>query len=104
MKKLIIAMAIAIPAICFAAYEGAKNSATVTQQKGVYIFVDSAPVAEYDYLGEVNTGMFGGGSGQYLEVKTELLDRCKKKFPTANGLIFHFVTGEADRADAILIK
>jgi hypothetical protein len=105
MKKNIIVALIAITATSFAAFKtvNSYNQATVNQQQGCYLFIESTPVSDYDYLGDVKvSGMFS--SGQFDDVKGGLIKAAKKKYPNCNGLIFHFVSGEADHVDAILFK
>jgi hypothetical protein len=81
-----------------------KSLATVQQIQGMYIFTDSTPKAEYEFLGSVKGGMFGGGNGQYQPVRDELIKQARKKYPQANGLILHFVNGDTDKADAVKFK
>lgn len=73
--------------------------AEANQQEGVYIFVDSKPVAKYDYLGTVKTNC----CRQYKGIRNKLLKKAKKSFPDANGLIIRFSTGGIDRADVIFL-
>ena len=108
MKKSILLPAIAIAFIVFSAFTIQqtlkKNYAEVDQQKGFYIFVDSKPLMEYEYLGEVKGPGVSFGSGQYSEVRNKLIDRCSKDYPKADGIILHFITGQRDRAEAIRFK
>lgn len=109
MKKILIGCIIgfclsAVVAFTVANYEPKKSSAEVEQYQGLYVFSDSKPVKEYDYLGTVkrNTGGFGGG--QYTDVRDGLIKRAKSDYPAANGIILILKAGAADRADAIRIK
>ena len=80
-----------------------KNLAEVNQVQGVYIFVDSKPSMEYEYLGTVE--MKGSwGSGQYQDVRDKLLKKLKAKFSQAEGAIFNFHDGGTDKVDAIKFK
>jgi hypothetical protein len=82
-----------------------KSSADVNQVEGYYIFTDSKPVLEYEYLGTVKfNGGLGFSSEQYTDVRNKLIKRAKKEFPRADGIIFYFATGSADRADLIKFK
>lgn len=104
MKKLLITLAVVLPALAIGTILNEKiNLATVNQVQGVYIFVESEPVNTYIYLGTVkNTVTFG--SGQFDDVKKTLLKKAKKEYPGANGLIIHFVNGGTDYADAIILN
>jgi len=81
-----------------------KAKAEVNQLQGVYVFVDSKPVKEYQYLGTVKNGMRLAGSAQYQPVRDKLLKKLKEDYPQADGAIFSFVNGAADRVDAIKFK
>ncbi len=79
------------------------NHAEVNQLQGLYVFTDSKPVQEYEYLGTVKTGI-GFNSGQYQPVRDLMIRKIKKQFPNADGAIFFFNDGNADRCDAIKFK
>lgn len=85
--------------------EGQKNKsqAKVEQYQGVYIFVDSKPVGETDYLGTVKKS-FGLMGGQYTVLRDALIKKCKSDFKDAQALILKFVEGGADMGDAIKFK
>ncbi|MBR9859803.1 hypothetical protein GYB22_03460 [bacterium] len=76
------------------------NVAEVDQIHGCYVFIDSKPMKEYEYLGTVKKIMTWG-TGQYQDVRDALLKKAKKEYPDANGMIFHFHDGGADEVDAI---
>lgn len=104
MKKLIIAAVLS----AFALYAGASfikfNEAVVNQEQGIYLFVECVPANEYEFLGDVKHSISFAGSGQFDSVKKDLIKKARKQYPNCNGLIFHFVDGGTDRADAILLK
>ena len=104
MKKIILVDAFAAIALLAGAQMLKLNEATVNQEQGFYLFVESTPTAEYEFLGDVKQGLNWGGSGQYGDIKKDLIKRCRKQYPNANGIIFHFVDGGTDRAYAILLK
>lgn len=81
-------------------YEINKSTAEVNQILGYYVFVDSKPLKEYKYLGTVDKAM-SWGSGQYQDVRDAILRKARKKYPEANGLIFHFKDGGTDSVDVI---
>lgn len=73
------------------------------QVQGLYIFTDSKPKNDFKYLGTVkSTGTFG--NPQYENVRDRLIKQAKKEFPKGNGLIIDLRTGQADKADVILIE
>lgn len=86
--------------------DGQKNKALakVEQYQGVYIFVDSKPVCESTYVGtEKKSGGFL--SPQYTSVRDALIKKCKKEFKDSfDAIIFKFVDGGADMADAVKLK
>lgn len=78
-----------------------KNTASVQQKDGIYIFMFSTPLADYEKLGTVKkTGIVLSGKPE--EMFNILLRRCKKDYPSATGLIFSSV--QMDEADAIRFK
>lgn len=87
--------------------DGQKNKARakVEQIQGVYIFVDCEPVTESTYVG---TSKKSGGfsSPQYTSVRDALIKKCKKEFKDKefDAIIFKFVDGGADMADAVKLK
>lgn len=83
-------------------YEPNKSTAEVYQYEGLYIFVDSKPVKEYQYLGTVKT--YGWGNNQYVSLKDRLIYKTKKDYPQADAIIITFKSGAADVADAIKFK
>ncbi|GIV26866.1 MAG: hypothetical protein KatS3mg027_0680 [Bacteroidia bacterium] len=84
-------------------YEPKVNTAEVDQYEGLYVFVDSKPVREYEYLGTEKV-VLTFGSGQYRDIRDKLIKKVKKEYPQANGIIFHFNENASDKADAIKIK
>lgn len=74
--------------------------ARVNKKQGVYLFTDCEPVQDYEYLGTVKAGLTFT-SGQYEAVRDVLIKKTLKKYPNANGIIFHFYDGGVDKADAI---
>lgn len=80
------------------------NQAEVNQLQGIYIFTDCRPLDPYDYLGTVKNGTRLSGSAQYQPVRDRLLKKLKQDYPEANGAIFYFNNGSADRADAIKFR
>jgi len=87
-----------------ATYEVNSSTAEVNQIQGLYIFVDSKPVKEFEYLGTVKNSMSLSGSGQYQSVRDKLIKKLRKEYPEANGAIFNFHDGGTDMCDAIRIK
>ncbi len=85
-------------------YDVKKGTAEVDQYQGVYVFTDSKPVSEYEYLGTVKLTFRIGNSGQYQSVRDVMIKKAKKDYPEADGIIMIFKDGGTDRADAIKFK
>jgi len=107
MKKLILGSIIGIilsttVAFTLANYEPKKSTGEVEQMQGLYIFTDSKPVLEYEYLGTVKASM--GMDSQYQGVRDKLVKKAKKDYPDADGLIMQFKSGGTDKCDAIKFK
>lgn len=100
MKKIILA--IAILAIMFTAFTVLveKDKAIVDQKEGLYVFMLSKPVAEYEYLGSVKKTI--AWSGKPEEMLNSMIRKVKNDYPQANGIIFTDI--DMDQADAIKIK
>ncbi len=103
MKKILISAAALIVIFGFTIQTIKKNTAEVNQVSGYYIFTDCKPTQEYTYLGEIkSSGSFGGS--QYADVRDRLIKKAAKEYPKADGLIFTFVSGSADKCEAIMFK
>ena len=64
-----------------------KKQAEVNQSNGVYIFVQSRPVQEYDVLGTVEKhGIVWNGSPR--EMFKTIIRRAKRDYPECEGVIF----------------
>ena len=84
------------------------STASVNQEQGFYIFTDSKPTLEYDYVGSVASnrtqlGTIIGGQGgfctcylTYGQLKANLIERAKKKKLVGDGLIINTSAGTAD--------
>lgn len=79
------------------------NLAEVEQIQGFYVFIDSKPVQEYEYLGTVKSSM-NLISSQYQSIRDALIKKARKEHPSGNGIIFHFSNGGTDKADVIKFK
>ena len=85
---------------------GNKQLAEVNQQQGFYLFVDSKPVSDYEYLGTVKVRSFSFKvqTEQYQSVRDALIKDAKKMYPNGDGLIFNFQVGAPNTADVIKLK
>ena len=66
-------------------YEPNQATAEVSRVDGLFIFTDSKPVMPYDSLGQLDAGFVTGT--QYESIRTNLINRAKKKYPEAEGLM-----------------
>lgn len=108
MKKIISLIVLgffvlSIFAFTVVSYEPKHATAEVEQLQGLYIFVDSKPVLEYEYIGTVKSTFSLGGS-QYTDVRDRIIKKAKKDYPQADAIIISFKAGGTDRADAIKFK
>lgn len=107
MKKTIFALAMF--ATFAASAQTNKAEATAEQFQGLYVFVDSKPVAQYDFLGTVGKGSswgkaFGLQGSEYTDRRDKLVKSAKKEYPQAEGIILHLREGGKDEADVIKFK
>ncbi len=80
-------------------YEPNRSTGEVEQMQGLYIFTDSKPVLEYEYLGTVKTTF--AADVQYQGTRNKMIRKAKKKFPDAEGIIIQFKSGGTDKGDVI---
>jgi hypothetical protein len=83
-------------------YEPNQSTAEVSKVEGFYIFTDSKPVMPYDSLGEADLGFVSGT--QYENIRTNLIKRARKKYPTADGLILNLNKTGLDKCNVIKFK
>lgn len=85
--KLTLALAVvAIAAASFAVVQQEKNLAQVEQIQGLYVFVKSKPVNEYEFLGSVKPGAMGNHEFDNLLQMT--IKKAKKEYPQADAILF----------------
>jgi hypothetical protein len=84
MKKLIFT---ALIFVSLSAIAQTKSAAQANQVRGMYIFFESHPVAEYAVLGTVKkTGLVM--TGKPTEMYETILRRAQRDFPECDGIIF----------------
>ncbi len=77
------------------------SHAIVNQEEGYYIFMFSRPQKQYEVLGSIEKeGIVW--SGKPKEMFKTILNRTKKKYPKADGIIFKGVA--MDQAEAIKFR
>jgi hypothetical protein len=81
-----------------------KSQARVTQFQGLYLFVDSNPISDTDYLGTVKKSYSLIKGGQYSVLRDAIIKKCKSDFRDAQGIVIKFVQNGADTGDAIKFK
>ena len=102
MKKLMILLLFVLPLSYTLSLIGAQNDISicrVVKNSGIYIFCDSDPITQYDYLGNLkgkHTLM-----PQYSTLRDDFVKKCAKKYKDAKGIILHLVSGGKDTAEAI---
>lgn len=83
------------------AQEGDKSLAKADIQQGLYIFMLSKPVSDYDYLGSIHKkGLVW--SGQPKEMLNIMIRRAKKEYPEADAIVITNIA--MDMADVIKFK
>jgi len=95
-KKIAVAVLLALTCfiISFTKIEINKTAATVQQNSNLSIFSFCKPVAKYDILGSVKVpAICSDKSGDRIEI---LIKRCKKDYPSGEGLIVNDFFGVAE--------
>lgn len=77
-----------------------KDSATVDQIQGVYVFIHSKPNKEYEYLGSFNPKVVPSSDAK--PVINYLIKKGKENYPQADGIIF--TDDKLQKADMIKFK
>lgn len=80
-----------------------KGSAMVSLTKGMYLFIQSQPVQQYEVLGRVKKSGIAW-TGKPKEMISIMTRRAKDKYPTCEGLIFDTDDLSLGRAIAIKFK
>jgi len=79
-------------------FEPTKATADVEQVQGVYVYIKSKPVLEYEFIGAVKPPAI---MEEDIETVTrKLVERAKKEFPDVEAIVFTDNT----HADAIKFK
>ncbi len=97
MKKLLLLLFLAAPAVAFS--QTNKAAATVDRSDGLYIFVMSLPESPYESLGTVKKSLSWTGAPD--EMLKDQVKKVKKEYPGAEGIIFNLAM---DKAEAIKFK
>lgn len=83
------------------AQEADKSLAKADIQQGLYIFMLSKPVSDYEYLGSIKKGGFVW-TGKPTEMLNIMIRRAKRDYPDADAIII--TTISMDMADVIKFK
>ena len=75
-----------------ALYEPKNATAEVDQFAGIYVFKDSKPVKETEFLGTEKVGF--SMSGSYEDVRDKMIKKVRKDYPSAEAIILR--DGKAD--------
>lgn len=81
-------------------YSAKKSTAEVDQVQGIYVFIESKPVLEYEYLGNVKNTF----AKSITDSRDKLVKKAKETFPNADGIIIRYKDGGTDQADVIKFK
>lgn len=105
MKRLFFALLVIVTFSAFKTiYDLRKNSAEVDQVQGVYIFSNSKPVSEFEYLGKVKGPAVA--SSEFGDMVQYMSKRAKEQFPNCNAIIFDgdIKASHNTSVSAVLIK
>jgi hypothetical protein len=100
---LVFTLGIAITALfgfIMIKYEPNKKTAEVEQIQGLYVFIHSKPVMEYDYLGSFTPGLVPSKNAQ--SIINHMIKKSKEKYPNADAIIF--TDDELGKADLVKFK
>ncbi len=103
MKNILLSIAILFSLCSFAQDAPKKNLAEVNQYSGVYVFFDSKPVREYEFIATMKkSGVFNS----VTEALTKYATLAKKEHPDCDAIIFHNIQMgfSKDQFDVIKFK
>lgn len=105
MKKYLFSFALGLAVAALfsfqATYQVKKGTAEVEYVSGVYVFNQSTPVMEYEFLGKVNMPEIKM-TGKPKEMTNTAIKRVLKQYPEADGIIFQ--SENMSKVDAIKFK
>lgn len=94
------AAALIVATILFSSFKLiSEHKASPAQLQGLYIYYQSTPAEDYNYIGTIKAGVTF--NGQPEEMINSLIKQTVKKYPSAEGII---ITPAMDKADAISYK
>jgi hypothetical protein len=103
--SLSILTAIAISISATKMYETSHKTAEANVYQGVSVFTDCNPVMPYDNLGDVTIKSTGGfGNDTYNAKRQDAINKMKKQYPAADGILISFKENGACNATAIKFK
>ena len=105
MKLTLFAVVIGIAIMTFFSFKPSdqvkKDYASVNQVSGIFVFIQSKPLADYEVLGTVKkTGLTWNGKAK--EMQTILIRRAQDDYPICEGIIFDDIA--MDHATVIKFK
>lgn len=77
-----------------------KDNAKVEQIKGVYVFIHSKPIREYEYLGSLQPKVVPSSNAK--PIINHMITKGTEKYPQADGIIF--TDDELGKVDMIKFK
>lgn len=104
MKNIILILAVIFGLCAFQDGGKKKNLAEVNQIEGYFIFTDSKPVNEFEYLGTVKPSHKRISNPQYTNVRDAMIQDAKSQYPRADALILTLNAGGVDLVEAIRFK
>lgn len=81
-------------------YDAKKNTAEVESTSGLYIFIHSKPVVEYEVLGTYNPKVVWSADAK--PIIEFMIKKGKESYPNADAIIF--TNEDLSRADLVKLK
>jgi hypothetical protein len=100
MKKNILSLAL-MALMSVPVFAQNQSMAEAEKINGVFVFTDSRPVTEYEYLGVVHQTFW---ATEYIGTRNRLIRKAKKKYPECDAVIIRTSSWERDQADVIKFK
>jgi hypothetical protein len=81
-------------------YEAKKSTAEVEQMQGLYVFIHSKPVGDYEYIGSLTPTFVPSANAK--PIINHMIKKGKEKYPEATGIIF--TDDQLGKVDLIILK
>lgn len=99
--KILFCVLISSIATSLSAQNAEKSTAIVNEYQGLYIFVESKPVSKFEKIGYIKFDKFWATDNSFTNMRDRFTQKCKEKYPNADGIILYLTDEKNYAADVI---